>query len=67
MFTEAMKVALLFIAENYIYTFDNEIKLQSKGGSIGLKLTGVLAQLFMVGWDRKFKQNGRGWIETVVV
>ena len=39
MFTEAMKIALLFIMENHGYTFDNEMKLQSKGGPIGLKIT----------------------------
>ena len=43
MFTEAMKIALLFIMENRVYNFDNEMKLQSKGGPIGLKLTGILA------------------------
>ena len=48
MFTEAMKVVLSFIMENHLYTFDGQIKLQSKGGPIGLQLTGVLAQLFMV-------------------
>ena len=55
MFTEAMKVVLSFIMENHLYTFDGQIKLQSKGGPIGLQLTGVLAQLFMVWWDRQFK------------
>ena len=54
MFTEAMKVVLLFIMENHMYTFNNEIKLQSRGGPIGLELIGVLAQLFMVLWDRQF-------------
>ena len=48
MLTEAMRVVLLFIMQNHIYTFDDEIKLQSRGGPIGLQLTGVLAQLFMV-------------------
>ena len=56
-FTEAMKIALLFIMENHVYTFDNEIKLQSKGGPIGLKLTGILAQVFMVWWDGEFKRK----------
>ena len=48
LFTEAMRVVLSFIMENHLYTFDGQIKLQSKGGPIGLQLTGVLAQLFMV-------------------
>ena len=41
--------------KNHVYTSDKQIKLQSKGGAIGLELTGVLAQLFMVWWDRQFK------------
>ena len=44
MLTEAMK--------NNVYTFDNQIKLQSRGGPIGLELTGLMAQLFMIWWDK---------------
>lgn len=55
MFTEALKTVLSFIMKNHVYTLDKEIKLQSKGGAIGLELTGVLAQLFMVWWDKQFK------------
>ena len=40
--------------KNHLYTFDSQIKLQSKGGPIGLQLTGILAR-FMVWWDRQFK------------
>lgn len=54
MFNEAMKAALMFIMKNHMYMFDNQIKLHSKGGSIGLELTGVLAQLFMIWWDGQF-------------
>ena len=59
MFTEALKIALSFIMKNHVYTFDKQIKLQSTGG---LELTGVLAQLFMVWWDRQFKikMDGNG-------
>ena len=45
---EAMKVALLFIMNNHVYSFNKEVKKQQKGGAIGLELTGVLAQLFIV-------------------
>ena len=42
--------------------YDNEIKLQLEGDPIGLELTGVLAQLFMVWWDRQMvKEAGRKW------
>lgn len=57
-----MKIVLLIIKQNHLYLFDNQIKLQSEGGPIGLKLTWVLAQLFMVWWDRqmvkKLEENG---------
>ncbi|KAL9979769.1 hypothetical protein ACROYT_G017480 [Oculina patagonica] len=51
MLREALHVALSVIMKNHVYTFNNEIK---KGGPIGLKLTGVLAQIFMIWWDREF-------------
>lgn len=61
MLTEAMKIALMFIMNNHMYKYI-KIKLQSKGGRIGLELTGVLAQLFMIWWDgqflRKMEENG---------
>ena len=40
--------------KNHVFTFDNEIRKQTKGGPIGLKLTGVLAQVFMIWWDKEF-------------
>ncbi|KAL9976409.1 hypothetical protein ACROYT_G013708 [Oculina patagonica] len=54
MLREALHVALSVIMKNHVYTFNNEIKKQTKGGPIGLKLTGVLAQIFMIWWDREF-------------
>ena len=52
MLREALNVALTVIMKNHVYTFNNEIKKQAKGGPIGLKLTGALAQIFMIWWDR---------------
>ena len=57
MFTEALKIVLMFIMTNHLYTFDNQVKLQSKGGPIGLQLTGVLAQIFMVWWERQLTEK----------
>jgi len=48
MLREALRVALTVIMKNHVDTFDNEIRKQTKGGPIGLKLTGVLAQIFMI-------------------
>ena len=39
--------------ESHLYIFDNDIKLQHKRGPIGLDLTGTLAQIFMLWWDRE--------------
>ncbi|KAJ7389597.1 hypothetical protein OS493_030283 [Desmophyllum pertusum] len=57
MFTEAMKIVLLFIMKNHYYTFDNQVKLQSRGGPHRVGTYWVLAQLFMVWWDRQFMKR----------
>ena len=54
MLREALRVALTLVMKNHVYTFDNEVRKQTKGGPIGLKLTGVLAQIFMIWWDNEF-------------
>ena len=54
MLREALRVALTVIRKNHVHILDNEIRKQTKGGPIGLKLTGVLAQIFMMRWDKEF-------------
>ena len=54
MLREALRVVLRVIMKNHVFTFDNEIRKQTKDGLIGLKLTGVLAQIFMIWWDKEF-------------
>ena len=63
MLTEARRVVLIFIMKNYVYKFDGTVRKQAKGGTIGLELTGVLAQIFMVWWDRDFKTR----VERLVI
>ena len=53
MLSEALKIAIEFIMKNHIYTFKNITKKQSKGGPIGLELTGELAAVFMMWWDKE--------------
>ena len=55
MFVEAMRVVLKALLEKHTYEFAGTIKRQTKGGAIGMELTGVLAQIFMVWWDKQFK------------
>ena len=42
---------------NHVYTFANVTRRQSSGGPIGLDLTGGIAQVFMIWWDREFKKR----------
>ena len=54
MLSHALKIAIKLIMNNHIYQFGNTIKKQSKGGPIGLELTGELANIFMCWWDKQF-------------
>ena len=52
-----LRVALTVIMKNHVFTFDNEIRKQTKGGPIGLKLIGVLAQIFIIWWAKEFAER----------
>lgn len=43
--------------KNHVYTYNGTMYHQRKGGPIGLDLTGVLAQIFMVWWDRRLRSR----------
>ncbi len=53
MLRKALRAALTVIMKHHVYTFDSEIRKQKRGGPIGVKLTGVLAQIFMLWWDEE--------------
>ena len=53
--TEGIKIIITFIMKHHMYQFNNEIRLQNQGGAIGVQLTGVLATVFMVWWDKQLK------------
>ena len=40
--------------KNHLYIFDSEVYKQSRGGPIGLELTGVIADLVMIWFDKHF-------------
>ena len=50
----AMRKGIHTCLSNHYYTFDGEIRRQSKGGSIGSELTGEVSRLYMLRWDDKF-------------
>ena len=39
--------------DNHVYQFENQFRIQKKGGPIGLKLTGEIADCIMLDWDKK--------------
>ena len=45
--------------KNHIFVFNGEVRKQSKGGAIGVKAAGDIAGLFMIWWDREFKERVR--------
>ena len=49
---EALRIGLKVVMNNHTYKFNGCIRKQQKGGPIGLELTGNLAQVFMIWWDR---------------
>ena len=55
--TEALRIVLLTLLRTHIYEFAGSLKLQKEGGPIGMEITGVVAQVFMVWWDRQLKQR----------
>ena len=53
MLAEALSVAVKFTMGNHMYRFNGEVRRQREGGPIGLGLTGDVAQILMVWWDRE--------------
>ena len=55
MLGEAIKIAVKLVMKNHVYRFNGTIRNQKYGGPIGLDLTGTIAQIVMIHWDREFK------------
>ena len=45
--------------KNHLYTFDGKVYRQSTGGPIGVELTGILARIVMIWWDKKYLEKLR--------
>ena len=43
--------------KTHVYTFNCEMRRQTGGGAIGLEMTGEIAGVFMIWWDRQLKQR----------
>ena len=57
MLAVAICIGVKLVMENHIYQFGGELRKQRKGGPIGVELTGALADLVMLHWDRKFLET----------
>ena len=53
----ALGTAMKTTLKNHIFRFNDQIRKQTNGGAIGVKAAGDIAALFMVWWDKTFKQK----------
>ena len=57
LFGKALEIMLVTCMDNHVYQFDNKVRVQNKGGPIGLKLTGEIADCLMIDWDKKLLEE----------
>ena len=57
MFCRAIKIMITKTMSLHDYVFDGKIIRQREGGSIGLDLTGEVADIYMCHWDELFLQR----------
>ena len=50
----ALEQGILAVMKGHVYEFNGQAHKQTEGGPIGLQLSGSLARVFMLLWDRKF-------------
>ena len=59
MLREAMVIVLTVIMKNHVYNLNNILRRQKEGGAIGMDITGELAKVFMVWWDKEILKRMR--------
>ena len=60
MVVQGLWIALRKVMHNHVYVFDGVVRKQVRGGPIGLRLTGDIAQVFMLWWDKEMKKRLEG-------
>ena len=53
---KVIEISIKTTFKNHLYQFEGRSYIQAKGGSIGLRLTGVVAKLVMNRWNVRFKE-----------
>ena len=57
MLSIALEIIIKQIMTSHIYEFQGELRKQTKGGPIGLDLTGDLAQIYMIWYDEELQKK----------
>ena len=57
MLGKALEIGVKAVMQNNVYRFADEIRVQEKGGAIGVKMTGDLAKAVMFPWKEKFVEK----------
>ena len=58
MLSETLRLAVKYIMENHTWIYETTRK-QARGGPIGLELTGEIAAILMMWWDRELLKRTR--------
>ena len=53
MISVALEAGIVAVMTHHVYSYADKTRLQTEGGSIGLELSGAVARVFMLLWDRK--------------
>ena len=59
MMSMLMGAVITMIMTNHLYIFDGKVYHQEKGGPIGLEITGVIADVVLLWYDRVFLQKAK--------
>ena len=66
MLSETLRLAVKYIMENHTWIYETTRK-QARGGPIGLELTGEIAAILMMWWDRELlKRTRRLGLEVIL-
>ena len=57
MLGKALEIGINEVMSAHVYKFNGEIRKQMNGGAIGLEMTGEIAGVFMMWWDRIIGMN----------
>ena len=59
MLSHAIQSGIEVVMRNHVYTFNGKIYHQVEEGPIALELTGAIARVFMLWWDRELLDECR--------